>query len=106
MATARLSVPSETSVGVEEVVAIGGLFEAMERLRLVNGSAVEVAIAAGLLCVHFTTGNEGADSVQDQTGSRAKHLGIASQARRAPSASTLPTGLFVIVFFVSIIVPT
>lgn len=51
MAIARLSFPSESSVGVEEVVAIGGLFEAMECLRLVNGSAVEVAIAAGLLCV-------------------------------------------------------
>lgn len=45
VAIARLLVP--VSVGVDDVVAIGGLLDAMERLRLVSGSAVSVAMHTG-----------------------------------------------------------
>ena len=41
---ARSSISSLVSVGSDELVAMGGLLEAMECLRLVNGSADEVAM--------------------------------------------------------------
>ena len=44
---ARSSVPFAFSGGSDELVAMGGLSEAMERLRLVSGSADGVAMNTG-----------------------------------------------------------
>ena len=49
VASARLSIPLLDSGGSDELVTIGGLLEAIERRRLVSGSANEFAIVRCLM---------------------------------------------------------
>ncbi len=49
VAIARFSIASEVGVGFGEAVGIGGLFEAIERRRLISGSEEGESIMAGIL---------------------------------------------------------